>query len=132
MTFVDTNVILDILSRDPRWFTWSLEALEMRAAAGPLLINEVVYAELAARMRSEADLDGAVDELRLRFEHSPRPALFLAGKAFQRYRRTGGNRAGVLPDLFIGAHAQVLGIPVLTRDVRRYAGYFPKVALITP
>src|ERR1700733_11950434 len=132
MTLVDTNVLLDVLSRDPRWLIWSVDALDAQAASGPLLINEIVYAELSGQMRSEAELDAAIAELNVRFERSPRSALFLAGRVFRRYKTAGGTRAGVIPDLFIGAHAQVIGCPVLTRDVRRYRTYFPDVALITP
>ena len=112
MTLVDTNVLLDVLSRDPRWLIWSVDALDAQAASGPLLINEIVYAELSGQMRSEAELDAAIAELNVRFERSPRSALFLAGRVFRRYKTAGGTRAGVIPDLFIGAHAQVIGCPV--------------------
>jgi predicted nucleic acid-binding protein len=132
MTLVDSNVLLDVLSRDPRWLIWSVDALDAQAAGGPLLINEIVYAELSARMRSEAELDAAITALKVQFERSPLSALFLAGHVFRRYKTAGGTRVGVLPDLFIGAHAQVTGCPVLTRDARRYRTYFPDVALITP
>ncbi|MGD0023563.1 MAG: type II toxin-antitoxin system VapC family toxin [Xanthobacteraceae bacterium] len=132
MTLVDSNVLLDVLSGDPRWLAWSVDALDARAAAGRLLINEVVYAELSVRMNSEAELDKAVIRLNVHFERSPQRALFLAGQSFRRYRTAGGTRTGVLSDLFIGAHAQVLGCPVLTRDVRRYRTYFPDVEIIAP
>lgn len=132
MTLVDTNVLLDVLSGDSRWLAWSIDALEASAGAGRLLINEVIYAELAVRMLSEAELDRQIERLGVSFEPSPRRALFLAGQTFRRYRSAGGTRTGVLSDLFIGAHAQVLGCPVLTRDVRRYRTYFPAVDLISP
>lgn len=132
MTLVDTNVLLDVLSGDSRWLAWSIDALEASAAAGRLLINEVIYAELAVRMLSEAELDRQIERLGVSFEPSPRRALFLAGQTFRRYRSAGGTRTGVLSDLFIGAHAQVLGCGVLTRDVRRYRTYFPAVELISP
>jgi predicted nucleic acid-binding protein len=132
MTLVDTNVLLDVLSKDPIWLAWSVDALDARADVGELLINEVVYAELSARMSSEADVNVAVTRLNLEFKHAPKRALFLAGQQFRRYRELGGTRTGVLPDLFIGAHAHVLGCPILTRDIRRYRTYFPEVPLITP
>lgn len=132
MTLVDTNVLLDVLSGDSRWLAWSIDALEASAGAGRLLINEVIYAELAVRMLSEAELDRQIERLGVSFEPSPRHALFLAGQTFRRYRSAGGTRTGVLSDLFIGAHAQVLGCAVLTRDVRRYRTYFPAVELISP
>jgi len=132
MTLVDTNVLLDVLSADARWLAWSIDALEASAAAGPLLINEIIYAELSVRMLSEAELNRQIERLGVSFERSPQHALFLAGQTFSHYRRAGGTRTGVLSDLFIGAHALVLGCPVLTRDVRRYRTYFPAVELISP
>jgi predicted nucleic acid-binding protein len=132
MTLVDTNILLDVVSADRRWMEWSLKLLALRTALGPVFINEVVYAEMAARMNSEAELEEALTDLEVQFDRVPKPALFLAGKSFRHYRSSGGVRTGVLPDFFIGAHAQVLGWPLLTRDVRRYKTYFPKVVLIAP
>lgn len=132
MTLVDTNVLLDVLSNDPRWSEWSLRHLAGRAAMGPVIINEIVYAEMSARMDSQAEVERALENFDVRFERVPTRVLFLAGKSYHRYRSSGGIRTGVLPDFFIGAHAQVLHMPILTRDVRRYRTYFPDVALITP
>jgi predicted nucleic acid-binding protein len=132
VTLVDTNVLIDVLSDDPTWRIWSEERLDERSDEGALLINEVVYAELSSRFAAEDQLDDAIRILNVVLERSPKAALFLAGQAFDRYRRAGGMRAGVLPDLFIGAHAQVARLPILTRDVRRYRAYFPAVELITP
>lgn len=132
MTLVDTNVLIDIVSNDPIWFDWSIDALAARGSAGPLLVNGVIYAELSARMTTEAAVNAAIGELDVELMPSPRLALFLAGQAFRQYRLAGGTRTGVLPDLLIGAHAQVLGCPVLTRDVGRFCTYFPEVTLITP
>ena len=132
MTLVDTNVLLDVLTNDPRWLSWSVSNLHIRANSGPLLINEVIYAEMAGHVSTESELDAAVEELQVRLERTPKSALFLAGKIFRRYRRAGGVRTGVLADFFIGAHAQVIRSPILTRDVRRYRTYFPEVELITP
>jgi hypothetical protein len=132
MTLVDTNVLLDLLTNDPRWLEWSVANLRVRAAEGPLLINEVVYAEMAGHVRTEAELDMAIEELKVRLERTPKSALFLAGETFRRYRRLGGVRTGVLPDFFIGAHAQFVRLPILTRDTQRYRTYFPDVELIAP
>ena len=132
MTLVDTNVLLDVLTNDPGWLNWSVDNLRIRSDSGPLLINEVIYAEMAGHVPTESELDAAVEELQVRIERTPKSALFLAGRIFRRYRRAGGVRAGVLADFFIGAHAQVNGLPILTRDVRRYRTYFPQVVLITP
>ena len=132
MTLVDTNVLLDVLSDDPRWSEWSLRQLAQRAATGPVIINEIVYAEMSARIEDQAEVERALQDFDLRFDRVPMRALFLAGKSYRHYRSSGGIRTGVLPDFFIGAHPQVLGCPVLTRDTRRYRTYFPDVALITP
>ena len=131
MTLVDTNVLLDVASADPLWLRWSIQQLAKRATLGPVVINDVVYAEMSAQMDTEAELMQALRELHIMLERVPTRALFLAGKIY-RNRSFGGIRTGVLPDFFIGAHAQALGCPILTRDVRRYRTYFPSVALITP
>ncbi|MBW9055551.1 type II toxin-antitoxin system VapC family toxin [Rhizobium mesosinicum] len=132
MTLVDTNVLLDLVTNDPVWADWSIDQLEMASLAGPLLINDIVYAELAVRYEHIEELDAFVDEAGLILTPFPRAALFLAGKAFTQYRRAGGSRTGVLPDLLIGAQAAVQRLPVLTRDVGRYNSYFPTIELISP
>ncbi|MFC3075813.1 type II toxin-antitoxin system VapC family toxin [Shinella pollutisoli] len=132
MFLVDTNVLLDLVTEDPVWADWSQATLEAASFDGPLAINDVVYAELSVRYRDIADLDAMLAAAELLHLPTPRPALFLAGKAFQAYRKSGGGRTGVLPDFFIGAHAAVSGLTLITRDVERYRTYFPKVALIAP
>ena len=132
MTLIDTNVLLDLVTDDPRWAAWSIEQLEAASLRGPLLINDAVYAELSVRYARIEDLDAFVEAAGLEVAAIPRAALFLAGKAFTRYRRSGGTRGGVLPDVFIGAHAAVGGLPLLTRDVGRYRTYFPSLTLIAP
>jgi predicted nucleic acid-binding protein len=132
MTLVDTNVLLDVLSDDPRWSAWSVRQFAERSVLGPVIINDAIYAELSARMDNQAQLEQALGDLDVSFDRVPMHALFLAGQSYRRYRSSGGIRTGVLPDLFIGAHARVVGCPILTRDVRRYRTYFPDVELITP
>ena len=132
MTLVDTNVLLDVLTGDPNWLKWSAETLHARRVAGPLLIDAIVYAELSLKSVGEDELDDALKTLGVEMAAIPKSALFLAGQAFARYRKLGGSRTGVLPDFFIGAHACVAGIPLLTRDVRRYRTYFSDVELIAP
>ena len=132
MTLVDTNVIIDILLADAVWMAWSAEQLEECRNAGPLYLNEIGYAELSAKMDRESDVETAVDGLGLTFERMPTSALYAAGQAFRRYRAAGGPRLSVLPDFFMGAHAQVSGLSILTRDVRPYRTYFPDVKLIAP
>ncbi len=132
MTLIDTNVLLDLVTDDQDWAEWSIEQLEAASLRGPLLINDIVYAELSVRYSRIEDLDAFVDAARLEIAAMPRPALFLAGKVFTRYRQSGGTRTGVLPDFFIGAHAAVSKLPLLTRDVGRYQTYFPSLTLVTP
>ncbi|RWN35143.1 MAG: PIN domain-containing protein [Mesorhizobium sp.] len=132
MTFVDTNVLLDLVTDDPNWAGWSIAQLEAASLDGPLLINDAVYAELAVRYIRIEDLEAFLDAAGLEMAPMPRAALFLAGKVFTQYRRSGGSRTGVLPDFFIGAHAAVAKLPLLTRDVGRYQTYFPSLRLITP
>ncbi|RWB65791.1 type II toxin-antitoxin system VapC family toxin [Mesorhizobium sp.] len=132
MTLVDTNVLLDLVTDDPKWADWSLSQLEAASLDGPLLINDAVYAELAVRYERIEHLEAFVDGAGLEMTPMPRAALFLAGKVFTQYRRVGGSKTGVLPDFFIGAHAAVAQLPLLTRDVRRYRTYFPSLKLIAP
>lgn len=131
-TLVDTNVLLDLVTDDPAWAEWSIAELEAASLRGPLLINDVVFAELGVRYERIEDLDLFVEQAGLQLIPIPKEALFLAGKVFTRYRKSGGVRTGVLPDFFIGAHAAVSQLPLLTRDVGRYRTYYPTVTLINP
>lgn len=132
MLLVDTNVLVDVLEDDPAWVDWSIAQLRAQSQVHELLINPVIYAELSLTFESPQSLDDAIAGMALTLAEMPRPALFLAGKAFVRYRREGGTRNSVLSDFFIGAHAAVLGCPLLTRDARRYRSYFPTVDVIAP
>ena len=132
MLLVDTNVLVDILQDDPHWADWSVRQLRAQSQVHQLAINPVIYAELSLNFASVATLDAAVDGMGLQLKDLPRPALFLAGKAFVKYRRTGGTKGNVLADFFVGAHAAVMGCAILTRDARRYQNYFPRVALVVP
>lgn len=130
-TLVDTNVLLDVMTEDPRWSDWSQARLAEAADAGLLAINPIIYAELSAGFRRKEDLDA---QLKDEFERLALPweAGFLAGQCFQRYRRLGGPRHSLLPDFYIGAHAMVGGLTLLTRDAARYRAYFPRLAIIAP
>jgi predicted nucleic acid-binding protein len=132
MLLVDTNVLVDVLEDDPNWSDWSIHQLRSQSKIHRLAINPVIYAELSLTFSSVGALDGTLRKLNLDLLEIPRPALFLAGKAFALYRRQGGAKGNVLADFFIGAHAAVQGCPILTRDIRRYAAYFPRVELIAP
>lgn len=132
MILVDTNVLLDLATSDPVWKGWSLAQLKRAALEGPIVINPVIYAELAARYSTIRALEDFIAVLDADFLEIPKSALFQAGKAFQRYRKQGGTKTGVLSDFFIGAHVAVAAMPLLTRDRARYATYFPTVHLIAP
>lgn len=132
MTLVDSNFLLDIFGRTPAWWEWSLAQLEAATRHGPLLINDVVFAETSIRFPVMEDLQAALKKSDITVAPMPRIALFLAGKASVQYRHAGGVRSGVLPDFLIGAHAVVAQLPLLTRDKRRYRTYFPTLELIAP
>ena len=129
---VDSNVILDVFLDDPDWADWSETMLNQYSTSGPLYINSIIYAEISIGFVRIEQLDAAITMAGLQILELPKEALFLAGKAFLRYRRNQGIKTSPLPDFFIGAHAAVLDIDLLTRDTRRYHTYFPTVNLITP
>ncbi len=131
-TLVDSNVILDIVTEDPEWADWSAAALAARADAGPLVVNPLVYAEVAARFDRIEDLEAALPAGYFERRALPWEAAFLAGRTFVRYRRRGGQRRSPLPDFYIGAHALTGGLTLLTRDARRYRSYFPALRIIAP
>lgn len=129
---VDSNVLLDVLTADPIWGEWSATALAAAADESALAINPIVYAEVSLGFERIEELDDALPAdtfLRLPLLS---PAAFLAGKCFLAYRRAGGDRRSPLPDFYIGAHAAIAGMALLTRDAGRYATYLPKLRLITP
>ncbi len=132
MLLVDTNVLVDVLQNDPQWAEWSIGQLRAQSQLHELAINPVVYAELSLSFSTFEALDRVVDTMELAMHEVPRPALFLAGKAYLQYRRRGGGKAQVLPDFFIGAHAAVEGWPLLTRDASRFRTYFPGLQVIAP
>lgn len=129
---VDSNVILDIVTEDPTWFDWSSEQLIQAAEQGNLIINPIIYAEVSIGFAQAEELDQVVSPDFFQRQPLPWNAAFLAGKAFLRYRQSGGTRRSPLPDFYIGAHAIALDIPLLTRDTNRYQTYFPTLQLITP
>ncbi len=132
MLLVDTNVLVDVLEDDPEWADWSIGQLRAQSKIHRLAINPIIYSELSLAFSTVEALDRAIDDLGLTMIEIPRPALFLAGKAFVRYRRQGGKKNNVLADFFIGAHAAVAGYTVLTRDTQRYSTYFSGVSLVSP
>ena len=131
MILVDTNVLLDIYKADAIWMPWSVKQLRS-AKPGQLAINMVVYAELSAYPTEHKLLDKFLATLSIQVLDLTRPAALLAGKAFRHYRQSGGTKTGVLPDFFIGAHAEAEKFKLLTRDAGRYKTYFPKIKLICP
>ena len=129
---IDSNILLDLMTEDPRWFSWSAKALANAAETLRLVINPIIYAEVSIRYSQIEDLNAALPKAMIDREPVPYEAAFLAGKAFRVYRRRGGMKRSTFPDFFIGAHASIAGYSLLTRDATRYRTYFPKLALIAP
>jgi len=129
---VDSNVILDVVTEDPKWYDWSAGQLEKLAESHTLVINPIIYSEVSIGFDRIEDLDRTLPPDFFRRDPLPWEAGFLAGKCFVKYRRSGGKRHSPLPDFYIGAHAAIGGIALLTRDTNRYKSYFPKLALISP
>lgn len=132
MTLVDTNIFIDLLTRNPDWFEASQQALERRMSLGAILIVDVVFAELATGFASETDCSDFLDALGVEHSAMSLRALWRAGRVFRDYRRHGGSKTNVLADFFIGAQAETLGVSLLTRDAGRYRTYFPEVEIIDP
>lgn len=132
MTLFDTNVLLDIATADPVWLQWSEKEFRSAAAQGPVLINPIIYAELAPAFAAVADLDKWLDPVVFHRLPLPYAAGWVAAQAFLKYRRSGGTKTSPLPDFYIGAHAEVEGHTLVTRDAARYRTYFPNVSLIAP
>ena len=132
MLLVDTNVLVDVFQDDPQWAEWSIGQLRAQSSIHQLVINPIIYAEISLSFSSLEALDSAVATLALEHREIPRPALFLAAKAYAQYRKRGGSKTQVLPDFFIGAHAAVEGWRLLTRDAGRFKTYFPTLDVLTP
>ncbi|HVP18944.1 MAG TPA: type II toxin-antitoxin system VapC family toxin [Spirochaetia bacterium] len=129
---VDSSVLLDVFTKDPRWSEWSLDQLERAWAEGTVFINPAVYAEISIRFSRIEELEAALTESDLVWSEIPREALFLAGKAFLTYRKRGGQKTSPLPDFFIGAHAAVSDLVLITRDPKRVLRHFPKLRVSSP
>jgi predicted nucleic acid-binding protein len=129
---IDSNVIIDIITRDPIWYVWSVFALGTAARSSAIYINPLIYAEISTQFDDLADLDATLTTGIVRRASLPYSAAFLAAKAFEAYRRNGGDRRSPLPDFYIGAHAVVQGMTLVTRDVARYKTYFPTLKLMSP
>ena len=128
---LDTNVIIDVITDDPQWADWSISQLESNETRGSV-INPVIYAELCFGFPAFDAVEALVRHLSLACDEIPRLGLFKAVKAFAAYRSRGGPGGSVLPDFFVGGHAEATGMPVLKRDTTRLRTYFPTVRLICP
>ena len=132
LILVDTNVLIDISKGDSDWYDWSTAALDRAISRGIVCTNEVVFAELSFGYDDARQIEMLLDKLGILLQRTPNDALYLAGRAYQKYRQRRGSKSGVLPDFFIGAHAAVEGAQLLTRDARRVTTYFPTVEVISP
>jgi predicted nucleic acid-binding protein len=129
---VDSNILIDLMTEDTQWFSWSAQALARAAEVSRLVVNPIIYAEVSVRYARIEDLDEALPKHMFNREAIPYEAAFLAGKAFRAYQQRGGARRSPLPELFIGAHAAVANYRLLTRDAAWYRSYFPRLSLIAP
>lgn len=129
---VDSNILLDVIEVGSEFETWSTARLVEARRKGPLVINPIIYAEIAAGFDSEGMLESVLSPSKFEREDLPWQAAFLAGRAFLQYRRSGGSRRSPLPDFYIGAHAVIRGHSLITRDRARYAGYFPMLRVVSP
>ena len=132
ITLVDSNVLLDFFDQESEWFDWSASMLSAAADRGRTAINPVIYAEVSVGFARIEDVETALPRQFFVRADLPWEAGFLAGRIFREYRRKGGARRSPLPDFFIGAHATIAGMTLLTRDARRYRAYFPKLRIIAP
>ena len=129
---IDSNVWIDIFENDHAWFAWSSAALDRIGARSKLVINPVIYAEIAANFHTIEDIDASLLPYGVLREALPWPGAFLAAKAHQLYRKRGGVRRSTLPDFYIGAHASLAGYVLVTRDAQRYREYFPNLTIVAP
>jgi hypothetical protein len=132
MILVDSNVIIDLLTEDCEWYEWSAMNLQSLGDQHQLIINDIIYSEISITFTKLEELEEVISSSFFQMEPIPKEALFLAGKAFMPYKHSSGTKNSCLPDFFIGAHASILQIPLLTRDTRRYKTYFPKLEIIAP
>ena len=129
---VDSSVIIDVFEDTPEWAEWSTDALINCSRDYSMMINDIIYSEISLAFNKVSQLDSALEEAGLKVERIPREALMAAGKVFLLYRKNKGHKTYTLPYFFIGAHAQALNIPLLTRDTRRIKTYFPGIKIISP
>lgn len=131
MTLVDTNVLLDLVTDDLQWADWSATMLQSLSRE-TLCVNPVIFSELCVGAETVDEVVDLLEELSIDWKELSLNALFLAAKAFGRYRAREGKKDTPLPDFFIGAHAADESMRILTRDPRRFAFYFPQVELLSP
>lgn len=129
---VDSNILIDVASRDQNWAEWSKSALNECGELAVLYVNPIIYAEVSVGYASVEDLDFALPDSMYEREELPWEAAFLAGKAFSAYRRRGGSRMSLRPDFYIGAHAAIGNLALLTRDAARFHNYFPRLEILAP
>jgi len=129
---VDSSTLLDVLTADATWSQWSIHQIEKAWADGAVYINPIVYSEISIRFSRIEELESAIRESGLLWSEIPKEALFLAGNAFMSYRHAGGTKASPLPDFFIGAHAAVSDLVLITRDPERVRKHYPKMRILCP
>jgi predicted nucleic acid-binding protein len=130
--FVDSCILLDLFTNDPKWADWSEKILDRYSQTNTLFINSIVYTEISIGFNKIEKVEYVINQLGIKVLEIPREALFLAGKVFQQYRKNKGTKSSTLPDFFIGAHATISSLAIITRDISRYKAYFPQLRIISP
>jgi predicted nucleic acid-binding protein len=131
-SLVHTNILIDLLSSDPLHFKWSFRQLDQLSRKGNLVVNQIIFAEVATYFPRFEEFERAMANLGVVKADLPWGAAARAGMAHRKYRKSGGSRERVLADFLIGAHADEKGLKVLTRDGQRYRTYFPNLEIIAP
>lgn len=132
MILVDSNIFLDIFTNDPIWYEWSSNKLSEFFEKQSVVINPIIYAEISIGFKKIEEMEEALPFESIQCLPLTKEVSFLAGKCFLKYKQNRGQKNSTLPDFFIGAHASILNIPLLTRDANRYNTYFPKLKVISP
>ena len=130
--FIDSCVLLDLFTNDPKWGNWSEDVLSQYSQTNTLFINSIVYTEISIGFNRIEEVEDAIEQVGVKVLEIPREALFLAGKTFLDYRRNKGAKSSTLPDFFIGAHATVSSFDLVTRGIAKYRTYLPNIKLICP
>jgi len=131
-TLVDTNVWIDCIDEASPWNEWAVEQLQTCSERSPLHVNLIIYTELLVPGPKVDALDALLDVYGTVRSPLPWACASLTAAAFAQYRRRGGSRRKPIPDFYIGAHAAVSNLSVLTRDPAAYKSHFSRLVVVAP